>query len=79
MQSWHSVRGIRGEPLTPHDLRKRMANFEATGLLSVPPGREKNLASVETEEIVELAGQETKNGNDTGCRTANERTLDYDA
>lgn len=58
LQRYRSVRGIRRGPMTPQGLRKMMAKFEATGLLSVAPGRGRKPASVETEEVVALAVEE---------------------
>lgn len=54
LQKFRTVRGKRRGPMTPQGLRKMMAKFEATGLLSVTPGRGRKSVSVETQEAVAL-------------------------
>ncbi|GBL84631.1 hypothetical protein AVEN_191091-1 [Araneus ventricosus] len=58
LQKYRTIRRIRQGPMTPLGLRKMMAKFEATGLLSVTPVRGMKLVSVETEEAVALAVEE---------------------
>lgn len=58
LQKFRTVRGIRRGPMTPQGLRKMMTKFEATGLLSVAPGRGRKSVSVETTEAVALAVEE---------------------
>ena len=79
VQRYRSVRGIRRGPMTPQGLRKMMAKFEATGSLSVAPGRGRKPASAETEEVVALAVEEATMASTHGtcCRTSNGRTMEY--
>ena len=65
--------------MTTRGLRKMMARFEATGLLSVAPGKEKKLTSVETEKDFALAMEEAtiKSTHCACCGTSNGRTMEY--
>ncbi|GBN04205.1 hypothetical protein AVEN_116348-1 [Araneus ventricosus] len=55
--AFKKYRSVRG-PMSQQGLRKMMAKFEATGLLSVAPGRGSKPVSVETEEAFALAVEE---------------------
>ncbi|KAG8175118.1 hypothetical protein JTE90_026987 [Oedothorax gibbosus] len=55
LQKFRTVRGKRRGPMTSQGLRKMMAQFQATGLLSVAPGRGRNSV---TKEAVALAVEE---------------------
>ncbi|GBL54943.1 hypothetical protein AVEN_85655-1 [Araneus ventricosus] len=56
-ESYSNEQHILPRSLTPQCLMKMMAKFEATGLLSVAPGRGWKPVSVETEEAVALEAE----------------------
>ena len=58
LQWYRSVRGIHRGPMTPQVLKKMMAKFEVTDLLSVAPGRAWKTVSMKTEEEVGLPVEE---------------------
>lgn len=66
-------------PMTRHGVRKVMARFEATGLLSIAPEKARKPASVKTEKAVELAVEDStmKSTHDMCCHKRNGYTIRY--